>query len=406
MDQEAIPLRVAVVTPYLPWPADTGGKLRSYYLLRGLAEATTVDLYTVSYTPTTAFGPLSTLCQQVDVTLLTPAPHRIQQLRQWLSPYPRAIHYFQDQQSVNKIRQALDSKPYDLIVSDEICMAPYVFGLHHHTTTPRVIIRHKIDHLHYVESARSRPWGQVRLLDWLDAHRFARYEAQMMPYFQGAIVCSPEDGKVAARQGKGMAVSVIINGADTDYFYPARQPDAKPTILLLGTMHYQPNIDMVLYFFATIYPLIRQERPDLQVLIVGHQPPSEVQQLGELPGVTVTGTVEDVRPYMQRSWLLAVPLRLGGGTRLKIVEAMAAGLPVISTTIGAQGLENINTDLLALADTPAAFAAQTVALLQDCERRQLLGRRGRQLVEKQYSWRTLGEQYAAFCQQQLRQPRV
>jgi len=319
-------------------------------------------------------------------------------LEQWLDAEPRSVRYFQDDSSLATIRHAL-ADPYDLLVCDEISMANYFMELPGHAHTARIVMRQKIDYLHYQEIAESRPWGAQRLLDHLEARRLQRFEATMMKRFHGSVVCSKGDAAIAAVEGPQLALKIIVNGADVDYFTIDRQPDPQPTLLLLGTMHYQPNIDMVLYFFQTIYPALHQARPDVQVLIVGHLPPPEIQQLGELPGVTVTGSVADVRPYMRRSWLLTVPLRLGGGTRLKIVEAMAAGLPVVSTSVGAQGLEGISGELIAIADTPAHFVEQTLTLLQDTTRRHELSELGRQAVEAQYSWHSLGQLFADFCDQ-------
>lgn len=389
-------MRAAVVTPYYPWPADTGGKLRSYHLIKGLAAHFAVDLYTVCYGEPPATTALKQFCRYVQVTGLAPLPHRYRVLQNWFDREPRSVRYFQDAQSLATIRRALADK-YDLLICDEISMANYFTDLPRHAQTARIVMRQKIDYLHYQEIAESRPWGTQRLLDLLEARRLRAFEQRMMGRFHGGVVCSKGDGAIAATQGPKLAIKVIVNGADVDYFTIDRQPDPQPTLLLLGTMHYQPNIDMVLYFIQTIYPALHQARPDLQVLIVGHLPPPEIQQLGALPGVTVTGSVEDVRPYMARSWLLAVPLRLGGGTRLKIVEALAAGLPVVSTTVGAQGLEAISSDLIALADTPATFVEQTLTLLQDRVRRSELSVLGRQAVEENYSWRGLGQHYADFC---------
>ena len=389
-------MRAAVVTPYYPWPADTGGKLRSYHLIKGLAAHFAVDLYTVCYGEPPATTALEKFCRHVQVTSLVPLPHRYRVLQNWFDREPRSVRYFQDTQSLATIRRALADN-YDLLICDEISMANYFTDLPDHAQTARIIMRQKIDYLHYQEIAESRPWGTQRLLDLLEARRLHAFEQTMMGRFQGGVVCSKGDAAIAATQGPKLALKVIVNGADVDYFTIDRQPDPQPTLLLLGTMHYQPNIDMVLYFFQTIYPALHQARPDLQVLIVGHLPPPEIQQLGALPGVTVTGSVDDVRPYMARSWLLAVPLRLGGGTRLKIVEALAAGLPVVSTSVGAQGLEAISPDLIALADTPAVFVEQTLTLLQDTVRRSELSVLGRQAVEEQYSWHALGQHYADFC---------
>lgn len=395
-------MRAAFVTPYLPWPADTGGKLRSFYLIKGLAAQADVDLYTVCYGTQPPAGDLADICRSVEIVPLTPTPHRQQIIRNWLDGRPRSVRFFHDAHSLRSIQARLtssnnDNDHYDVLICDEIAMAPYLMGMVQQTATPQVIMRQKIDYLHYRETAASRPWGIERLLDLLEARRLERYEVQVMPCFDGAIVCSAEDREIAVTQGPKLSFEIIVNGADVDYFIPNRQPDPQPTLLLLGTMHYQPNIDMVRYFFETIHPGLRQAIPNLQVFIVGHGPPPEITALAEQPGVTVTGSVPDVRPYINRSWLLAVPLRLGGGTRLKIIEAMAAELPVVSTSIGAQGLDDISQRLITIADRPEEFVEKTKCLLNDEAKRQQLAKAGRSAVIDHYSWQTLGQRYADFC---------
>ena len=389
-------MRVAVVTPYLPWPADTGGKLRSYYLIRGLAQQVETDLYTVCYGPRPDTQALAAFCRRVEVTVLQPPSVRWPVLRALTQRLPRSVTYFRTEQSMAIIRQKL-ADGYDLLVADEISMAPYVLDLPGHEATPKVVMRQKIDYLHYAEVAAHRAWNQDKVLDWLEAERLQRFEYATMPRFDGAIVCSQEDACVAAQQGPKLPIDIIVNGADTDYFTPMRHPDPDPTLLLIGTMHYYPNIDATLYFFETMYPALQQAIPNLKGLIVGHLPPPEIQTLGKLPGVTVTGSVPDVRPYLARSWALTVPLRLGGGTRLKIVEAMAAGVPVVSTTIGAQGLSATDGQELLIGDTPEQFVHKTVRLVQDAQLREHLAHQGANLVQKAYSWQGQGRRFADFC---------
>lgn len=388
-------MRVAVITPYLPWPADTGGKLRSYYLIRGLAQEAEVDLYTVCYGAPPAVDALAAFCRCVDVTQLTPPPVRWRQLQALTQRLPRSVTYFRTQESMTTMRQKLTGA-YDFLVADEIAMAPYVLDLPGHDATPKVVMRQKIDYLHYTEVAERRPWNVDKLLDWQEARRLQRFEYATMPRFDGAVVCSQGDATIAAQQGPQLAVDIIVNGADIEYFTPMRQPDPDPTLLLIGTMHYYPNIDAVLHFFATMHGALLRAIPNLKILIVGHLPPPEIQALGALPGVTVTGSVPDVRPYMARSWLLAVPLRLGGGTRLKIVEAMASGLPVVSTTVGAQGLDATDGEQLLIADEPAHFVQQTIRLLNDAALRERLAVQGRTLVHGHYSWQAQGRRFAEF----------
>lgn len=157
-------------------------------------------------------------------------------------------------------------------------------------------------------------------------------------------------------------------------------------------MNYPPNVDAAIYFVRSILPLIREQIPEVGLSIVGHVPTREVQDLAEAPRVRVTGFVDDVLPYYRDAAAVVVPLRAGGGTRLKVLEAMALGRPVVSTSIGSEGLAVTSGENLMLADDPASFAASVVTLLRDASMRQRLSENGRRLVEEFYDWRLLGAQ--------------
>lgn len=397
-------LRIAFLTPTLPWPTNTGGTLRTYHLLRALAAEHAVALFSFHYGAPSDPGSLTTFCHQVTQISLGEVYSCHRQWIDLVRPLPRSVTYFFTKASQQTLLEQTQLG-YDLVICDEVILASYLYKQHvrgkpQNCAIPQVLLRQKIDHLHYAEVAAQRPWGMAKLLDQLEAWRLRDYERHVLPIFQAAVVCSAEDGAITQEQCRMLRVDVIPNGADTRYFCPPTRAtrNQAPTILLLGTMHYYPNIDAVHYFFETIFPQLQHEFPDLQILIVGHQPPPEVVVLGELPGVTVTGSVEDVRPYIARSWLMAVPLRLGGGTRLKITEAMAAGLPVVSTSMGAEGLAVQHERDLLLADEPTAFAAAIRRLLNDTSLRQQLAEAGRKLVESHYSWAALGQRFVATCE--------
>lgn len=393
-------MQVAFVTPYLPWPADTGGKLRSFYLIKGLAESSTVDLFTFRHSPILQeTGPLGSLCRSVDVTQIDLDPGAMRFVRSVVSELPRSVRFFQTPQSLHDVRRKL-MRGYDLIVCDEIVVSPYVWNIAGSDHVPRIVNRQKIDYLHYAEMAQSRPLGREKVLDQMEARRLRRFEDAEMPKFRGAVVCSPGDRSEAINQmGAAHApIEIIVNGADTEFYRPERSPDLHPTVLLLGTMHYYPNVDAVLHYVQTMHEALRAAIPDLRVLIVGHRPPPEIEALGSLPGVTVTGSVPDIRPYMARSWIQLVPLRLGGGTRLKIVESMAAGLPVVTTTVGAQGLTVVDGEHVMLADEPADFVRKAAQLLSSPDAGAAMARNARQFVEDHYSWQSLGRRFADFCE--------
>lgn len=395
-------MRIAFVTPYLPWPADTGGKLRSFYLIKGLAAAHEVDLYTVAYGERPVPGPLAGLCRRVDITLLKPAPGSQRLSRIVANGAPRSVQHFRTPESMDYVQGQL-AQGYDLLVCDEIAVSPYITTLPASVRTPRVVNRQKIDYLHYQEMAQTRGLGRDKALDWLEARRLRRFEYGEMPHYHAVAVCSAEDSREAQRQAPGVPVEVIVNGADTEFFTPLRAPDPAPTLLLLGTMHYYPNVDAARYYFETMHEALRARVPGLRVLIVGHNPPPEIGALGRRPGVTVTGSVPDIRPYLARSWVQAVPLRLGGGTRLKIVESMAAGLPVVSTSVGAQGLHAATAgEHFLLADGPEAFVAHTAALLLNEGARTRMAAAARAFVEEHYSWARQGERFARLCEDTAR----
>lgn len=390
-------MRAAFVTPYLPWPADTGGKLRSYYLLKGLAERAEVDLYTFAHGPVTDPGPLADLCRSVLVTPLDAGSRPLRSLLALSKALPRSVRYFQTDRSLRVVQSQL-AAGYDLLVSDEIVVSPYVTGARN-PGVARLINRQKIDYLHYAEMADSRAVSRDKALDWVEARRLRAFEYAEMPRFQSVVVCSGDDAREARLQvgDAHVPIEIIVNGADTDYYQPHRAPDPHPTVLLLGTMHYYPNIDAVLHYVQTMHEALRAAIPDLRVLIVGHRPPPEIEALGNLPGVTVTGSVPDIRPHLARSWVQLVPLRLGGGTRLKIVESMAAGLPVVSTSVGAQGLAVTDGVEMMLADDPADFVRKTVELLAEADLRAAMALTARRFVEENYSWRSLGARFADLC---------
>ncbi len=157
-------------------------------------------------------------------------------------------------------------------------------------------------------------------------------------------------------------------------------------------MDWRPNQDAAQHFVREIWPLLRRERPSLTASFVGRNPPPEVMRLGEVPGITITGTVPDVRPLIRAAAVYIVPLRIGGGSRLKILEALAMGKAVVTTTIGAEGLRVRDGHEVVLADTPEAFAAAVQRLLDDRSARQNLGAAGRSLIEAHYRWESLGAQ--------------
>jgi glycosyltransferase involved in cell wall biosynthesis len=184
---------------------------------------------------------------------------------------------------------------------------------------------------------------------------------------------------------------VIPNGVDTAHFSrPTDYPEDPNSLVFTATMNYGPNAEAALFFVRAIWPLIRAQLPEANLKIVGHGPPPEVWQLNNESGITVTGTVPEVRPYLASAQVVIVPLRVGGGTRLKIVEALSMERAVVTTSLGCEGLGAEDGRHLVVANEPAEFARRVVTLLREPARRAALGRAGRQFVQERYDWRAIG----------------
>jgi glycosyltransferase involved in cell wall biosynthesis len=186
---------------------------------------------------------------------------------------------------------------------------------------------------------------------------------------------------------------------DLDYFSVLAQPDQTRHLVFTGSMDWRPNQDAARYFVNDIMPLLRGHRPDLDCTFVGRSPPADIVRLAEVPGVHVTGTVPDVRPYVKRAAVHVVPLRVGGGSRLKILEALAMGRAVVSTSVGAEGLDVVHGRHVLLANNPRDFADSVLGLLENLDQRQRLAAEGRRLVEQRYGWDLLADRFAAFIRE-------
>ena len=225
-----------------------------------------------------------------------------------------------------------------------------------------------------------------------EAGKLRRYESETSPRFDMNIVVSDKDGELLADRVPGVRTCVVPNGVDVDYFAPSTTPQEQ-ALIYTGGMNMFANRDAVMYFLTEIWPLVREKVPGARFYAVGQEPPRELVAFGERdPQVVVTGFVDDIRPYVQKAAVYVVPLRVGGGTRLKVLDSMASGKALVSTSIGCEGIEVRPGEHLEVADTPETFARTTLAVLGDAERRRVLGAAARGLVEQRYAWQVIGDQ--------------
>jgi glycosyltransferase involved in cell wall biosynthesis len=240
--------------------------------------------------------------------------------------------------------------------------------------------------------------------------RMLRFEGNALRRFDGVLAVSEADRETFARLYPGVdleTMSVVRTGVDTEFFSPAPSPAASTELVFTGSMDWLPNEDGVVWFCRDVLPEIQRAVPGVTLTIVGRTPSPAVMRLADIAGIRVTGRVDDVRPYMSEAAVFVVPLRVGGGTRLKIFEAMAMAKAVVSTTIGAEGLPVTHDRDILLADDPGSFARAVTRLLRSVDERRQLERAARALVAQHYDWSAVSrdlEQALVRCAQKKRQP--
>lgn len=383
-------MKIAFVTARPPYPPDSGGRIRTFHLLKEICGAHDVTLITASEkrSEEVALANLQSAIPRLDVQAVRIAPETLlgrfgRAVRNPVAPLPYTWTRYGGPPFIAHMQQTLRKGQYDLIHCDHVQVAHTFVGL---ATPPRLLNAHNVESVLIRRIAeQARPWWRRMAITWqaaktLDAERRA-YRG-----FDRCLAVSEADAAEIQRMAPGVAVSVVPNGVDLTPFTPHVDPVAPHLMVFTGAMDWLPNIDGVKFFAREILPQIKRRDAEAQLLVVGSNPSALlVRQLaGE--SVRFTGTVEDVRPYLMQARLVVVPLRAGGGTRLKILEAWALRKPVVSTTIGAEGLPAEHGKNIVLADSPEAFARAAAQLLSDPDAAEKLGAAGRRVVEELFGW--------------------
>jgi len=276
----------------------------------------------------------------------------------------------------------LQSMPWDVVVADFLVAAANVPP----TTVPIVFFAHNVEHQIWrrLAEVESRWWRRMALeIEW---RKMRGREAAMMRRATVTVAVSDVDRRTLVADAPAARIDVVPTGVDTTYFRATGRAPVARRLVFSGSMDWYPNEDAIVDFVMHVWPGLRAVVPDVSLTVVGRRPTPRLLDLGRQNGITVTGTVPDVRPYLDQAEVYIVPLRVGGGTRLKIFEALAMGKPVVSTTIGAEGLGLVSGLHYVAADTHAEFSAAIERLFGDQGSRAELGAAGRALVEAEYSW--------------------
>lgn len=385
-------------------PLDKGGKLRTWHLMRHLATRHSIT-YVSFVEPGERREHLEGMREVCDTLWTVPrrdvskgsARFYLDAARYLVDPQPYAVAKYRSPEYAARVAELLRSGDYDLVVCD--FLVPLV-NMPRALPCPAVLFTHNVEAEIWRRHAETAANPIARRLLATQWRRMLRFERGALARFDLVLTVSEADSMTFSRLygNAASAYHVVPTGVDTEYFAPIAADTSNtgtPHLVFTGSMDWLPNEDAMIFFVREILPQIREIEPAVTLSIVGRAPTPAVTRLAEQRGITVTGRVDDVRPHVGAASVYVVPLRIGGGTRLKIFEAMAMGKAVVSTTVGAEGLPVTNGRDIVIADTPADFADAVVSLLSDREKRQRLETAARRLVVERYDWSAVARELEA-----------
>jgi sugar transferase (PEP-CTERM/EpsH1 system associated) len=376
-------------------PPDSGGKIRSYNILRQLARQQSVTLFSFHDAKVDQdqreLGKVfeRVVCVPLALPQKRSTAEFIRYAAGFLSPEPYNLAKYCRPQVRKELTNLLRQESYDVMVCDFLMAAGVIPW---EAPIPKVLFAHNVEAAiwrHHRQVTRNPLW---KALAWRETRRMEAAERRYLRAADHVLTVSENDRGVFSAFVEPSKLTVVPTGVDSDYFQPAEATQSAPTqdlptLVFIGSMDWLPNEDAIFYFMRQVLPLVRREFPAVSLYVVGRNPSQRLQSLAaKTCNLQVTGRVADVRPFLARASVIIVPLRIGGGTRVKVFEAMAMGKAVVSTSLGAEGLAVQHGQNILLADSPAEFAEAVCSLLRDIPQRQRLGASARQMVEQNYSW--------------------
>jgi len=386
------------------WPVNTGGRIRSFHMLRELSRRHQVTLLT-THAPPENPGELAVALPGCDIVSVPwalakrgSARFALALVRSWLSSLPVDLYKARVPALGRELARRLERGGVDLVVADFLLAAPNVGR----AAAPTVLFAHNVEHVIWqrMRDVEGRGWRRALLA--LESRKMRRYEARACERARLTIAVSDADCRLLAAAAPRARVQAVPTGVDVDYFAPDGVAEVPGRLVFTGSMDWYPNEDGIAHFIEDVLPRVRRQIPAASLTVVGRNPSARLRAAAAAADVEVTGLVDDVRPHMADAAVYVVPLRIGGGTRLKIFEALSMAKAVVSTTVGAEGLPLTPGRHFLRADEPAEFAAAITSLLRDASRRRALGSEGRRLVEARYSWPKVVDEFEFRCGEVLR----
>jgi sugar transferase (PEP-CTERM/EpsH1 system associated) len=377
-------MRILYICHRLPYPPKRGGKIRPFNMIRHLSakhEVTVCSLARSEQEAAEGAG-LAQHCARVEVARVSDPMQWVRMFARLPTVVPSSMGFFWSPDLAVRIRHLLSTERFDLIFVHCSSVAQFVSDVQ---GIPKILDFGDMDSQKWLEYAQHKPLP-LKPGYWIEGTKLEREERRLARMFDLCTATTRAEWETLESYATGAPTGWFPNGVDAETFAPEDGAYDADTLSFIGRMDYYPNHACMIDFCAQVWPLLKKRRPGMKLLIVGADPSAAVRSLGELPGVTVTGSVPDVRPYVRGSLAMVAPLSIARGTQNKLLEAMAMGVPVVCSRVAAAGVDAVPGEHLLVADTPSETAASVLRLIERPEERARLALAGRARMLTHHSW--------------------
>lgn len=397
-------MRILFLSGWFPYPPNNGARKRVYYLMKALAKNHNVFLVSLLQDDSKRedAAKLNDICEVVSLhESRWFKPYTLKSLLGYFSSRPRSIVDTYNSSIRDAVKKAIDQVDPDVVIVSTLDVVEYMLNL---IDKPSILIDHncefavlkrKSEHI----SSRIKRWRHE--IGW---KKFARWETMICSKFSAVVMVSEQDKQQLLDFAPHLSnINVIPNGVDIEHFVPTNWSPEKDMLVYHGALTYGANLDGVVYYASSIHPFLKINHPDVKLRVTGRTDGVDLGVIEDWSGIELTGYVDDIRDILYTSAACVIPLRQGGGMRHKIPEAMAAGVPVVSTSMGAEGLDCTHGEHLLIADSPDEFAAAVGQLLTNKDLTQHLRNNARKLMVERYSWSAIGKNFVKIVENTVKE---